>query len=138
MARFPTVVVCMVLAITLATSVRVGAEPQSAGATRPELARWLERLGATGTDGSGPLFFRYSFSAAATASLEALSIELVAAGYAIEVLAPTPGERAQLTVVRAELMTPAALERRNRDLSALAAKRSARYDGVDVAFDSSR
>lgn len=132
MARLPLVVVCAVLAVALGMTVRAGAEPQRADATRSELTRWLERLG-VGTEAAGPLSFRYSFSAPATASLEALSHELVAAGYAIETLAQSPGGRARLTVTRAELMTPAALERRNRDLSLLAGSRSARYDGVDVA-----
>ena len=138
MARLPLVVVCVALAVALAVTVRVGAEPQPPAATRSELARWLERLGAAGTDVAAPLPWRYSFSAPTTASLEALSLELVAAGYAIEALAQSPGARAQLAMVRAELMTPAALAQRSRDLSALASRRGARYDGVDVAAAGAR
>jgi hypothetical protein len=106
---------------------------QHAGATRAELAQWLESLRAAGIEVAAPLSWRYAFSARSTARLEALSLELVAAGYAIETMAAAPSGGAGLFMTRTELLTPAALERRDRELAALARKHGARYDGIDVA-----
>ncbi len=44
----------------------------------------------------------------------------------------------ELAMTRAELLTPASLELRNRDLAALARKHGARYDGVDAPASGAR
>lgn len=113
-------------------ALHAAAAPQSADATRAELTRWLESLRDAGTNVAAPLAWRYLFSATATMELEALSRELVAAHYAIEWLRPSAADGFELAVMRVELLTPTALERRNRDLAALARKHGARYDGVDA------
>jgi hypothetical protein len=118
----------MVLASPYAIAV-----PQHAKATRAELTRWLDGLRASGTNVAEPLRWRYGFVASATPPLEALSLELVRAGYAIEALTKGSDEGAQLSLTRVELLAPAGLERRNRELAALAREHGARYVGVDVA-----
>lgn len=117
---------CVALAVTASGAA------QHATATRAELTQWLEQLRATGIDVAAPLEWRYAFSANDSARLEALSLELVAAGYAIDALTPGTAGGVRLGVTRAELLTPAGLERRNRDLGSLARKHRARYVGVDV------
>ena len=92
------------------------AAPQSGAATRAELTRWLEQLRANGADVAAPLPWRYSFSASAAARLEPLSVALVSRGYAIESLRPGAAGGTDLLVTRVELLTPTALERRNREL----------------------
>jgi len=109
------------------------AAPQSGAATRAELTRWLEQLRANGADVAAPLPWRYSFSASAAARLESLSVALVSRGYAIESLGPGAAGGTDLLVTRVELLTPTALERRNRELAALARQYGVRYDGVDLA-----
>jgi hypothetical protein len=127
--RISLVAACLALGLV----VERAAAPQSAGATRVELRQWFEQLRAGGADVASPQRWRYTFSARSTRPLEALSVELVAAGYAIEVLAAGTAGRAQLSVTRTELSTPAELERRNRDLRSLAGKHGARYEGLDIA-----
>ena len=114
------------------------AAPQSAAATRAELTTWLERLRASGVDVAAPLSWRYTFGASAAARLESLSLELVRLGYAIETLEPRAPDAAALSVTRVELLTPTALERRNRELDALARRHRVRYEGVDVAAGAPR
>jgi hypothetical protein len=109
------------------------AAPQSGAATRAELTRWLEQLRADGADVAAPLPWQYSFSASAAARLESLSVALVSRGYAIESLGPGAAGGTDLLVTRVELLTPTALERRNRELAALARQYGVRYDGVDLA-----
>jgi hypothetical protein len=116
----------------LASPYAIGA-PQHPTATRAELTRWLDGLRASGTNVAAPLRWRYGFAAGATPSLEALSLELVRAGYAIEALTKGADEGAQLSLTRVELLAPPGLERRNRELAALAREYGARYVGVDVA-----
>jgi hypothetical protein len=120
------------LAACFAFAVTAGGTAQHATASRAEWTAWLEQLRATGIDVAVPLSWRYAFSASDSARLEALSLELVAAGYAIDALQPAAAGGARLGVTRAELLTPAGLERRSRDLGALARKHGARYDGIDV------
>ena len=121
------------LAACFAFAVTASGAAQHATATRAEWKAWLEQLRATGIDVAAPLRWRYGFSASDSVRLEALSLELVAAGYAIDALSPGTAGGARLGVTRAELFTPAGLERRNRDLASLARKHGARYDGIDVA-----
>ena len=109
------------------------AAPQSATATRAELTTWLERLRVSGVDVAAPQPWRYSFSASVAVRLETFSLELVRLEYAIETLRPRAPEGAELLVTRVELLTPAALERRSRELESLARKHGVRYVGVDVA-----
>jgi hypothetical protein len=120
------------LAASFAFTVTASGAAQHATATRAELKVWLEQLRAAGVDVAVPLSWRYAFSASDSARLEALSLELVAAGYAIDALQPGGAGGARLSVTRAELLTPIGLERRNRDLASLARKHGARYDGIDV------
>jgi len=113
--------------------VRADAAPPSAGATRAELASWLDELRAGGaTDVSRPISWLYVFSSPEGRRLEELSVVLVGAGYSIATLAPH-GEGTRLAVARTELHTPASLERRNRDLTALVRRHGVRYEGVDLA-----
>lgn len=107
------------------------AEPRAGVATRAELTRWLERLAASGVDVGTQQQWRYTFSASGTERLEALSLDLVRGGYAVEALTASAAG-AQLLATRTELLSPAALERRNRELTALARKYGAGYDSVDV------
>jgi hypothetical protein len=108
------------------------AAPHGPGTTRAELESWLEALRGRGTtDASQPLPWHYVFSSSESRRLEALSAELVGGGYSIATLAPQ-GEGARLTLMRTELHTPASLERRNRDLAAVAQRHGVRYEGVDV------
>ena len=107
------------------------AAPHGADTTRAELASWLDALRSRGTiTVSKPLPWHYVFSGSESRRLEALSVELVSAGYAIVTLVPGDGTR--LVLARTELHTPASLERRNRDLAAVAQRHGVRYDGVDV------
>jgi hypothetical protein len=108
------------------------AAPQSESATRAELVQWLERLRDGGTNIATPVAWRYLFSAPASANLEPLSRELVSNGYAIERLRRGAADRMELSMTRVELASPAGLERRNRELAALARKHGVRYDGVDA------
>ena len=113
--------------------VRADAAPHGAAATRAELASWLDELRAGGaTDVSRPISWLYLFSSPEGRRLEELSVELVGAGYSIATLAPH-GEGTRLAVARTELNTPASLERRNRDFTALARRHGVRYEGVDLA-----
>jgi hypothetical protein len=121
------------LAACFAFAVTAGGAAQHATATRAEWKAWLEQLRATGIDVAVPLSWRYAFSARDSARLEALSLDLVAAGYAIDALLPGTAGDTRLGVTRAELLTPAGLERRSRDLGVLARKHGARFDGIDVA-----
>jgi hypothetical protein len=107
------------------------AEPHTGDATRADLTRWLDRLAASGVDVGTPQQWRYAFSASGTQRLEALSLDLVRGGYAVDTLTGSVAG-GQLLVTRTELLSPAALERRNRELTALARKYGARYDSVDV------
>jgi hypothetical protein len=109
------------------------AAPPGPTAPRAELARWLDELRASGAaDVGAPQPWRYSFSAAASAGLEALSLELVPAGYSIETLTAGAAGVARLLVTRRELHSPATLEQRNRELVLLAGRHGVRYDGVDA------
>jgi hypothetical protein len=109
------------------------AAPHGAGTTRAELASWFEVLRTRGTtDVSKPLPWHYVFAGTESRRVEALSVELVGAGYSIVTLA-ADGDGARLALTRTELHTPASLERRNRDLAAVAQRHGVRYDGVDVA-----
>lgn len=117
--------------LAAATAAVVAAAPQDSGATRAGLTRWFEELAATGIEVGRPQQWRYAFSSTVTAPLEALSLELVRSGYAIDTLTASAAA-AQLRATRTELLTPAALERRNHELTALARKHGARYDSVDV------
>jgi len=111
----------------------VDAAPHGTGTTRAALARWLDSLRVSGTiDIAKPSAWHYVFSGSESPSLEALSVELVGAGYSIASLAPL-GDGARLVLARTELHTPASLERRNRDLAAVAQQHGVRYDGVDAA-----
>jgi hypothetical protein len=86
-------------------------------------------------DTPGAQRWQYAFSAPETAPLETLARTLVDAGYAIRTLAAVGSGGAggaALTVTRPELHTPATLERRNRELAALARSHGARYDGIDI------
>jgi hypothetical protein len=124
----------LVAAALALLATEVGGAPLGAAATRAEASTWLERLGAAGADVGVPLAWRYSFSAATTERLEALSLELVRAGYAIESLAPARGGgAARLDVTRVELLTPAAVGTRSGELAALARRHRARYVGLDLA-----
>jgi hypothetical protein len=108
------------------------AAPYGDGTTRAELASWLDSLRARGTiDVSRPLPWRYVFSSTESRRLEALSVELVGAGYWIIMLA-ADGNGTRLALVRTELHSPASLERRNRDLAAVAQRHGVAYVGVDV------
>jgi hypothetical protein len=126
------------LAACFAFAVTGSGAAQHASGTRAEWRAWLEQLRATGIDVAVPLSWRYAFSASDSARLQALSLELVAAGYAIDALLPAAAGGARLGVTRAELLTPAGLERRSRDLGVLARKHGARYDGIDVAANGLR
>ena len=133
--RVTTVLVAVLAAI--AVTADGAAAPQSAAATRAELTRWLEHLRANGADVAAPLPWRFSFSASLAARLEPLSVELVSRGYAIESLRPRVADGTELMVTRVELLTPTALERRNRELAALARQYDVRY-GVDIAAGATR
>lgn len=129
--------VAAALLVALA-ALHAAAAPHNAGATRAELTRWLESMRDAGTNVAVPLAWRYLFSASATGGLEALSRELVAGGYAIELLQRGGAGGVELAMTRVELLTPSSLERRNRDLAALARKHGARYDGVDAPASGAR
>ena len=118
-------------ALLALASAAASAAPQPPGATRAELERWLTaNAGAGATE---PRRWQYAFSAPASASLEALSLQLVEAGFAIRTLGPRAAGGAELMVTRLELHTPATLERRSRELAGLARAHAARYDGIDIA-----
>jgi hypothetical protein len=119
------------LAAWLLTSVAAAA-PKPPQATQAELKRWLASLGSAGVERGGARRWRYVFFAPVTPPLEAVSIELVGAGYAVAGLGAAAGG-AVLTVERVELHGAATLAARNRELAALARRHGARYDGVDVA-----
>ena len=126
-AVLPLAVACFASALAaLAT-----AEPQSSAATRAELSRWFDRLAASDVPVAAQQQWRYAFSSTKTEPLEALTLELVRAGYAVETLSAA-GSSAELRVTRMEIFTPATLERRNRELMSLARKHGARYDSIDV------
>jgi hypothetical protein len=88
-------------------------------------------LAASGVDVGAPRQWRYAFSASGTERLEELSLALVRGGYAVDKLTGSVAG-AQLVATRTELLSPAALERRNSELTALARMYGARYDSVDV------
>lgn len=117
--------------LAVATAAVVAAAPQDSGASRAGLTRWFDELAASGVEVGRPQQWRYAFSSSGTAPLEALSLELVRSGYAVDTLTASTAA-AQLLTTRMELLTPVALERRNRELATLARKHGARYDGVDV------
>jgi hypothetical protein len=82
-----------------------------------------------------PLPWIYAFSGAEPAKLEALSLRLVRDGFHIESLQTAEGVTT-LRVARTEHLTPAALERRSRELAKLAAISGVRsYDGADVGAE---
>ena len=122
-------------AVAIAIAAVASAAPQSSAATRAELTRWFERLAASDIQVSAPQQWRYVFSASTTKPLEALTLDLVGAGYAVDTLS-AGGAVAELRATRTELLTPAALERRSRELASLARKHHARYDSVDVVAGS--
>jgi hypothetical protein len=123
---------CLLLAAAV-----VSAAPLGAAATRAEAARWLEDLREAGAELGMPLAWRYSFVAAATERLEALSLELVTAGFAIEGLKGS-GAGVRLSVTRVELLAAAALVSRNRELESLARRHGVRYVGVEAVSRQAR
>jgi hypothetical protein len=127
-----TFILCALLAASA-----VAAEPLAPGATRAESERWLAALERDGIERGAVVRWQYSFASADTAGLEALSIALVRAGYEIVRLGTVAGG-ATLVVARAELHSPRTLERRGRELAALARTHGARYAGVDAASRVSR
>lgn len=75
----------------------------------------------------------FAFSGPDSAKVEALSLRLVRDGFRIVSLQTADGVTT-LRVTRTELLTPAALERRNRELAKLAATAGVPfYDGADVS-----
>jgi hypothetical protein len=82
-----------------------------------------------------PLQWIYMFSGPEPAKVEALSLRLVRDGFHITSLQTTEGVTT-LRVARTEHLTPAALERRSRELAKLAAVSGVRsYDGAEVGAD---
>jgi hypothetical protein len=77
----------------------------------------------------------YAFSGPEPAKLEALSLRLVRDGFHIVSLQTAEGVTT-LRVARTEHLTPAALERRSRELAKLAAISGVRsYDGADAGAE---
>jgi len=120
--------------LALAAALAWGAPPGAPAATRAELERWFVELRADRALAvDAPLRWVYSFTAMDGRSLEALSLALVAEGYAIARLGRAAHDAAAvLDVARLELHTPLTLERRQRGLNALAERHGARYAGVDA------
>jgi hypothetical protein len=123
---------CLVATAALLAASSAGAAPQPPGSTQSELKSWLARLDARGIEVAARRPWRYFFTAAGTAPLEALSRELVAGGYAIVALGAR-GSGAALALERVELHGAATLTERNRELTAVARRHGVRYDGVDIA-----
>lgn len=91
------------------------AELLDASLTRAQLREHFTTLRTAGTRIDAPLEWQFVFTGADSHALEALSVKLVSAGYRIVSL--HPGERGSaLRVARTELLTPATLERRQREL----------------------
>jgi hypothetical protein len=80
----------------------------------------------------GPLPWVFAFSGPDSAKLEAFSLRLVRDGFRIVSLQATDGVTV-LRVTRTELLSPASLEHRGRELAKLAATAGVpSYDGADV------
>jgi hypothetical protein len=131
MNRF--VVAAMLALWSLFATVATIAAPQGPTATVAELQEWFAEL-RSHADVAVPLPWEYSFSDADSHRLEALSLALVEQGYRILALQRSaPGASARLSVAKLELHSPMTLQRRNRELLALARRHGvAVYDGVDL------
>ncbi len=101
--------------------------------TRGELRQRFAVLRAANTKVDAPLEWQFVFSGNDPRRLEALSVRLVNDGYRIVSLAAAQAQSAgRLRVARVEQHTPTSLERRNRELRAIASEYSgAAYEGVE-------
>jgi len=122
-----------VVALVLAWSTSALAQRFAASISRAQIEIEFERMRAAHELRiDGPLAWTFTFSGADSAALEALSLRLVRDGYAIVSLHSDAG-RTVLRVGRTELHTPASLERRGHELSALARGLGVpSYEGADV------
>lgn len=110
----------IVAAAALCFAAAVSAAAPGGDASRDELRAWFAELRTIGVRVETVLNWEYEFAAAEGASLEKLSVALVAAGYRITGLEAVEAGRHRLLVAKRELHTPFTLERRYEELRQLA------------------
>jgi len=123
--------VCIVLVgALLGTAIAVGAPLVPSTASRAEIERWFRSMPNSREVMAAPHDWRYSFAAADSRALEALSVALVRDGYVIVMLEGGPAP--MLLMAKVDLHSPLTLVQRNRELQHLARGYGVHYAGAGL------